>query len=86
MKHKIPSDYEKKFYGTVSLGEKGQIVVPVEARKALKLQKGEQLLVFGMGGDMLAIMKLDHVEKIAEHLSKKLQMISGIIQKTKKAS
>jgi AbrB family looped-hinge helix DNA binding protein len=59
----------KHFYGTTSLGEKGQIVIPIEARKNMKLKKGEHLLVFGIHEEMLAIAKLSHVEKIASLFS-----------------
>ena len=39
---------EKKFYGSTVIGERGQIVIPKEARDDLKLKKGDKLLVFGM--------------------------------------
>lgn len=40
---------ENGFYGTTTLGERGQVVIPAKAREDFKLEKGEQLLVFGMG-------------------------------------
>ena len=36
---------DKKLYGLATIGEKGQIVVPAEARRALRLKKGDKLLV-----------------------------------------
>lgn len=75
---------KKIFYGTTIIGEKGQVVVPIEARKRLNLKKGERLLVFGMGGDMVALIKLSRVEKIAQHLSEKLKTIDKIINRHKK--
>jgi AbrB family looped-hinge helix DNA binding protein len=36
------SDY---FYGSVTLGERGQVVIPAEARKRHGLQAGDKLLV-----------------------------------------
>ena len=44
---------DKKFYGSTIIGEKGQVVIPKEAREDLKLKKGDKLLVFGMG-EMIA--------------------------------
>lgn len=67
---------EGKFYGTATVGEKGQIAIPQEARKNMKLKKGERLLIFGMDEDMLAVAKLSHIKKITSHLSKKLKMIN----------
>jgi AbrB family looped-hinge helix DNA binding protein len=45
-------------YGTTIIGEKGQVVIPAEARKSLGLVRGDKLLVFGMGREMLALAKL----------------------------
>ena len=75
--------HQKCFYGTANLGEKGQVVIPNDARKDMGLKKGDRLLVFGMGEDMIAFTKLSQIEKIASHLSKKLKMIEDIIKKTK---
>ena len=74
----------QKFYGTTTLGEKGQVVVPADARNSMKLEKGEKLLVFGMGEDMLILSKISNLEKFASHLAKKLEAIQNIIDKTNK--
>ena len=74
---------DKKFYGTTTLGEKGQVVIPADARESLKLKKGEKLLVFGML-NMLAFCKVSNLEKFAEHLSEKLKSIQEIIKKNGK--
>jgi AbrB family looped-hinge helix DNA binding protein len=70
------------FYGTTTLGEKGQVVIPVEAREAMDLKKGEKLLVFGMGHEMLALSKLARLEKFASHMAERLNAIRKIIKKT----
>jgi len=72
---------EDKFYGTATVGEKGQIVIPAEAREALKIKKGEKMLVFGMGDEMVVITKLSKVEQIAKHLSNKLDRIRQALDK-----
>ena len=76
----------ESFYGTTTLGEKGQVVIPAEARDAFHITKGEKLLVFGMGDDMIVFSKLSHVEKFATHLAHKLDAIRGIIKKTQHSS
>lgn len=35
-----------KAYGAVTVGERGQIVIPAELRKALNIKPAEQLMVF----------------------------------------
>lgn len=74
---------EEQFYGTATLGEKGQIVIPQEARENMNLKKGDKLLIFAMDEDMLAVAKLSHIEKITSHLAKKLKMIKAVSGKTK---
>lgn len=37
----------KKFYGSVTVSERGQIVIPAEARKDFDIKTGDKLLVFG---------------------------------------
>lgn len=73
----------EQFYGTTTMGEKGQVVIPAEARRAMGIKKGEKLLVFGMGCDMIAFSKLSKVEQFASHLSQRLEAIREIIKKTK---
>ncbi len=73
----------EQFYGTTTIGEKGQIVIPAGARTAMGLKKGEKLLVFGMGHDMIALSKLSKVEQFASHLASKLDAIRTVIKKNK---
>jgi AbrB family looped-hinge helix DNA binding protein len=37
----------KKFYGSVTVSERGQIVIPAEGRKDFNIGAGDKLLVFG---------------------------------------
>jgi AbrB family looped-hinge helix DNA binding protein len=37
----------KKFYGSVTVSERGQIVIPAEARNDFGIDTGDKLLVFG---------------------------------------
>lgn len=74
---------DEQFYGVTTLGEKGQAVIPVEARKSMGIKKGDKLLVFGMGCDMLAFSKLSKVEQFASHLAGRLEAIRGVIKKSK---
>lgn len=76
--------HEKHFYGVTTLGEKGQAIIPIEARNTMKMKKGEKLLVFGMGFDMLVLSKLSNLEEMASHLSAHLKGVQEIIKKTKK--
>ena len=73
---------DKKFYGSTIIGEKGQVVIPKEAREDLKLKKGDKLLVFGMG-EMITLMKFSNLKKFMGYLEKHLKSIKEIIKKEK---
>lgn len=72
--------WEKLFFGSTIIGERGQVVIPQEARSALKLEKGEKLLAFGLKGESLLLTKLSSFRKISEVLEKKQQEINKILK------
>jgi AbrB family looped-hinge helix DNA binding protein len=74
--------FELEFHGATVLGERGQAVIPVEARKAHGLKKGEKLLVFSMG-DNIVFTKLSGLEKFESHLAQRLGAIRELIEKNK---
>lgn len=47
----------KHIFGMVKVGDKGQIVIPVKARKIFDIQPGDNLLVLGDEGQGIAIIK-----------------------------
>jgi AbrB family looped-hinge helix DNA binding protein len=65
-----------KFYGATTIGERGQIVIPAEARKDLDLAHSTKVMVFGGPiGEGLLIVKADSV---AEMLIRANKMLSGV--------
>ena len=48
----------KKFYGTTTIGEKGQVVIPNAVRKHLGLKEGMKFLVVGVG-DTIVLRRLE---------------------------
>ncbi len=38
--------FKGKVYGSVTVGERGQLVIPAELRRALGIKSGDQLMVF----------------------------------------
>lgn len=47
----------KHIFGTVKVGDKGQIVIPAKARKIFDIEPGDNLVVLGDEGQGLAIIK-----------------------------
>ena len=53
----------KHIFGVVTVGEKGQIVLPAKARKIFGIEAGDRLLVLGDESQGLAVMKESDVFK-----------------------
>ena len=47
------------FYGAVTVGERGQVVIPAQARRDLGIKAGEKLLVLADPAQGLALVKLE---------------------------
>jgi AbrB family looped-hinge helix DNA binding protein len=68
MKDKQPiSPPDKRFYGTVTVSERGQIVVPTEARKDFDIRTGDKLLVVGDLEQGIGIITLSMMKKMLEN-------------------
>ena len=61
----------KHLFGLVTVGDKGQIVIPAKARKIFEISPGDQLVVLGDEGHGLALVKTSHFLSLA-NLVKKL--------------
>lgn len=51
----------KHLFGVVTVGEKGQIVIPKRARKIFHIQAGDHLVVLGDEAQGIAIIKADQM-------------------------
>ncbi len=61
---------EINFYGTGTVGERGQIVIPVKARKKLKIRPGENFIFFGYG-PIIHLGKSAELDSIFDQISQK---------------
>jgi len=55
----------KHIFGVVTVGEKGQIVIPAKARKIFQISAGDQMVVLGDETQGIALVKSDHLLAIA---------------------
>ena len=56
----------KHIFGVVTVGDKGQIVIPAKARKIFDISPGDQLIVLGDESSGLAVMKTSGFLAIAD--------------------
>jgi len=74
MKENLLQELAPKFYGSTTVGERGQVVIPAEARKDYHIIHGTKLLVFGSheGGGLI----LTKADSITEFLSRAMSMLT----------
>lgn len=58
----------KHIFGTVKVGEKGQIVIPKEARDIFNIKPGDTLLLLGDEKQGIAIVKNDIFHQFAKDI------------------
>lgn len=69
--HKVP-----KFYGSVTVGERGQIAIPAEARRDQGITPSTKLLAFGgQDGQALIFVKAEFVTEFISSVSSALSEI-----------
>jgi AbrB family looped-hinge helix DNA binding protein len=69
----------KKFYGSVTVSERGQIVVPAQARKDFNIKTGDKLLVFGDLEQGIGIATLPIIQKSMAESANLFKMIQSRI-------
>jgi AbrB family looped-hinge helix DNA binding protein len=74
---------DKKFYGSVTVSERGQIALPVQARKDFNIQTGDKLLVMADLNKGIVITKSNLVLKIMEQTLETAQKMETFINKMK---
>jgi AbrB family looped-hinge helix DNA binding protein len=83
--HKIFKNVNKtlrrELVGITTVGEKGQIVIPAELRKAMKLAKGEKLVVVKADNNAVILAKASQFEAFTAQLMKRLVSVQKLIKK-----
>ncbi len=60
----------KHLFGLVTVGDKGQVVIPAKARKIFEISAGDQLVVLGDEGQGLALVKAESFLSLASMVGK----------------
>ena len=70
-----------KCYGSTVMGERGQVVIPAEARDEVGIAPGEKLIVFGNPEKgMVIIFKSEIMTKFAEIMLKHSNFFEGMFK------
>jgi len=72
----------KKLYGTATVGTKGQIVIPVEAREELNIQTGDKLYVVGsIENKFIGFINEDELRELIDHITDNVQQYKDTLDK-----
>jgi AbrB family looped-hinge helix DNA binding protein len=78
----IVSKGHDHFYGAVTVSERGQIVIPAQARRDLDISVGDKLLVVGGQEGGLLLVRASIVGRLVSRWSDVLQQIEREIDET----
>ncbi len=67
-KHILGKPKGPKIFGTARVGDRGQIVIPKEARSFFDIQPGDTLLILGNEESGLIVSKPDVLDQVAEQI------------------
>lgn len=71
--------HDKKLYGTATVGTKGQIVIPADAREELGIAPGDRLYVIGSPKKGLAmLLKEDTIEHVIEQMNLQVETFRAL--------
>ena len=73
--------HNKRLYGTATVGSKGQIVIPAEAREELNIQPGDRLyIVNAMHGAGVVCLKEEMLESMVQQLTAQVEDFRALQQ------
>ena len=67
-KHVLGKSNNRRVFGTAKVGERGQIVIPKEARELFNIQPGDTLLILGEENSGLVISRPELLSNIANQI------------------
>lgn len=60
----------EKFYGVVTVGDRGQVVIPADARRQFGIDPGDKLLAINGNDDVIVLAKAEHIQEQLTELTK----------------
>ena len=67
-KHILGKGNSKRVFGTAKVGDRGQIVIPKEARELFNIQPGDTLLIIGEENKGLIVSRPDLLRDLADEI------------------
>ena len=67
-KHVLGKTTQQRVFGTAKVGDRGQIVIPKEAREMFNIQPGDTLLIFGESDAGLIVSRPETLNDLADKI------------------
>jgi AbrB family looped-hinge helix DNA binding protein len=72
--------HDKKLYGTATVGTKGQVVIPAEAREILGIESGDRLYVVGSKqGKWVGLIQEDQLRSMIEQFADNIELYKDVL-------
>jgi AbrB family looped-hinge helix DNA binding protein len=73
--------HDKKLYGTATVGTKGQVVIPADAREILGIESGDRLYVIGSKqGKWIGLIQEEQLRSMIEHLTDNIEHYKDVLE------
>jgi AbrB family looped-hinge helix DNA binding protein len=77
--------HSKRLYGTATVGTKGQVVIPSDAREELDIKTGDRLYVVGsMERKWVGFIKEEQLRELLEHITENVENYKNALDNTEK--
>lgn len=77
--------HDKKLFGTATVGTKGQVVIPADAREELDIKTGDRLYVVGSPRmKWVGFLKEEQLREMVAHLTDNVENIKDFLEKEAK--
>jgi len=74
--------FKGKAYGAVTVGERGQLVIPAELRRAFRIKSGDQLMVFAkLDKKVINLMPAKDFSQFLERAAKLIAKLESKVHK-----
>ena len=67
-KHVLAKANSRRVFGTAKVGDRGQIVIPKEARELFNIKPGDTLLILGEENKGLIVSRPELLRDLADHI------------------
>ncbi|MCX5706500.1 MAG: AbrB/MazE/SpoVT family DNA-binding domain-containing protein [Candidatus Omnitrophica bacterium] len=68
-----------KVYGAVTVGERGQVVIPAQVRKLYSIKTGDKLIVCSKPGAPIGLIPTEQFNQFLAHMTEMMSKIKKVI-------